>query len=94
MQTAIEMPTTEPAPTIEQALVAVLREMPEDRAREVLDFALFLQARIAAEDAKWDAAFEATDTSKLQAWLDAERANDAELTDIDDTGEVLRPVSL
>ncbi len=59
MQTVIE------PPALEQELIAVIRTMPEDRAREVLDFALFLQARIAAEDAKWDAAFAATPESKF-----------------------------
>lgn len=87
MQIAIQIPT------IEQELIAAIRAMPEERAREVLDFALFLQTRIAAEDAKWDASFAATDTAKLQAWLDAERARDTELTDVDDTGEVLQPAS-
>ena len=94
MQTVIEPTITEPAPTLEQALIAAVREMPEDRAREVLDFALFLQARLAAIDAQWEASFEATPTSKLQAWLDAERANDTELTAIDDSGEVLISVPL
>ena len=79
MQPAIEMPTTEQVPTLEQELIAAIREMPDDRAREVLDFALFLQARIAAEDAKWNASFAATDSAKLKAWLDAEKADDEDL---------------
>jgi hypothetical protein len=87
MQPALENPVPE-APAIEQAIIAVLREMPEDRAREVLDFALFLQARIWADDAKWDAAFATTDSIKLKAWLDAERAADDDLQPMfDESGE-------
>lgn len=59
--------------------MAVIRDMPEYHAREVLDFALFLQARIAAEDAKWDASFAATDSDKLKAWLADEKADDNDL---------------
>ena len=72
MQPAIQ------TPTIEQALIAAIRDMPEQQAREVLDFALFLQARIAAEDAKWDAAFAATDSAKLKAWLNDDKVGDSE----------------
>lgn len=53
--------------------------LPPEAQQEVLDFALFLQARIAAEDAKWDASFASTDSAKLRAWLDEERAGDQDL---------------
>ena len=94
MQTAIEMPTTEQAPSLEQELIAAIREMPEDRAREVLDFALFLQARIAAEDAKWDAAFAATPESKfaeMAARVRAQVAAGEAKPMFDAVGELARP---
>jgi|GEM_PF-6109092 len=61
--------------------------LPNERVPEVIDFALFLQARITAEDAKWEASFAATDSAKLRAWLEAEKADDEDLRPMfDDVG--------
>ncbi len=54
---------------LEQQLIAVVQSLPEDRAREVLDFALFVQARIAADDAAWDEIF-AQKANAVTTWVD------------------------
>lgn len=85
VQTAI------PTQTIEQQIVEVLQTLPPDRAREVLDFALFVQAQIAATDTAWDELF-ATRSEAVAAWVDRVMAEDGDVTDIDASGEVLTPV--
>jgi hypothetical protein len=39
----------------------------------------FTAARVAADDAKWDAAFAAIDSAKLRAWLEADKAEKEDL---------------
>jgi len=79
-------PTIEAA-SLAQQLVQVVAALPDERVREVIDFALFLQARIAANDAKWEASFAATDSATLRAWLEAEKADDEDLRPMfDDVG--------
>lgn len=67
----------------------VIAALPPDAQKEVLDFALFLQARIAAQDAQWEAAFAETDSARLKAWLDAEKADDEDLKPMfDEAGNI------
>jgi hypothetical protein len=76
-----------PTATLADEVAQTLAAMPIEAQQEVLDFARFVLARIAAADAEWDAAFAATDPKKLQAWLDEERAADEDLQPLfDDTG--------
>ncbi len=67
--------TTLPADEVSR----VVATLPLDAQKEVLDFALFLQSRIAADDAQWESAFAETDSAKLRAWLDVEKADDDDL---------------
>lgn len=84
------MQTSTPPPTIEQQVVDVLQTLPLDRAREVLDFALFVQGQVAAVDKAWDNLF-ATRAEAVDAWVDRVVAEDDEMTDIDASGDMLTP---
>jgi hypothetical protein len=78
-----------PTTTTVEEIIRTMATLPPEAQKEVLDFALFLQTRITAEDAKWDAAFAATDPAKLRAWLDAEKAGDDDLRPMfDEAGEI------
>ncbi len=67
----------------------VIATLPPNAQSEVLDFVLFLQARIAAQDAQWEAAFAETDTARLKEWLDAEKAGDEDLKPMfDEAGNI------
>ena len=57
-------------------LVHAVQALPPEAQREVLHFALFLQARIVSQDKAWDTAFAQTDPAKLKAWLENDRAAD------------------
>lgn len=82
------MATTQITPTAD-AVRQVLAVLPPDAQKEVLDFALFLQARIAAQDAKWETAFAETDSARLKEWLDAEKAGDEDLKPMfDEAGNI------
>ena len=48
---------------------------------------------IAADDARWDVLFAATDDAKLQRWIDDSLAEPG-VFGIDDSGDVLRPVEI
>ena len=83
-----DMATTPITPSVAEA-ARIIATLPPDAQKEVLDFALFLQSRIAAQDAQWDAAFAETDTAKLKAWLDAENASDEDLKPMfDEAGNI------
>ena len=87
------MQTASPSqPTLEQQLIAVVQSLPEDRAREVLDFALFVQARIAADEGAWDELF-AGKADQVTAWVDRIMAEEGALTGVDTSGDVLKPAS-
>jgi hypothetical protein len=67
----------------------VIATLPPEAQKEVLDFALFLQARTTAQDAQWDAAIAETDPAQLKAWLDSEKAGDEDLKPMfDDNGNI------
>jgi len=59
-------------------LLQAVQALPPEAQRAVLHFALFLQTRISTQDTEWDAAFAQTDSTKLKAWLENERAADAD----------------
>lgn len=74
---------------ISEEAARVISTLPANAQKEVLDFALFLQARIVAQDAQWDAAFAETDSARLKAWLDAEKADDEDLKPMfDEAGNI------
>ncbi len=67
----------------------MIATLPPEAQKEVLDFALFLQSRITAQDAQWDAAFAETDPAQLKAWMDSENAGDEDLKPMfDDNGNI------
>jgi len=78
-------------PTPVEEVVRAMATLPLEAQREVLDFALFVQARIAAEDAAWDETF-ATRADDVAAWVDRITAEGGEPTGIDASGEVLKPL--
>lgn len=73
------MQTLTPPIDYTQLIVALVRNLPADRAKQLYDFARFLLAEsrsptlaeteeeIAADEALWDAQFAATDDDKLAA---------------------------
>jgi hypothetical protein len=67
----------------------VIAALPPEAQKEVLLFALFLQSRMTAQDAQWDAAFAETSPSQLRAWLEAEKSTDEDLKPMfDENGDM------
>ena len=90
--------------TIEQEVIDNLRQLPPERAQEVLDFVIFLRARVHSipspqlpviratpsnGDAAWDSIFE-TEGEAVDAWVDDLLAENAPSTPIDASGNVLK----
>ena len=78
-------------PTPVEEVVRAMATLPLEAQRAVLDFALFVQARSAAEGAAWDETF-ATRADDVADWVDRITAADGEPTGIDVRGEVLKPL--
>jgi hypothetical protein len=77
------MATTQITPAAD-AVLQVVTALPPEAQQEVLDFALFLQSRISAEDAAWDAALESTtpeQAAKIHARIASQREQATPLFD-------------
>lgn len=67
-----------------EEVARIITALPPDAQKEVLDFALFLQARITAADDAWDAALENTtpeQAAKIRARIASQRAQATPLFD-------------
>ena len=77
------MATTQITPAAD-AVRQVVAALPPDAQKEVLDFALFLQSRIASADDVWDATLESTtpeQVAKIRARIASQRAQATPLFD-------------
>lgn len=75
---------------VEQAIGEVVRGLPPERAREVLDFAQWLKERVAADAAAdaWDEALENTtpeQAARIQVRIESQRARVTPLFDASGT---------
>jgi hypothetical protein len=75
---------------VEKKALLILQELPEDSAEHALSYLEFLTAKLAAEDAKWDALFASTTDEQWEMLLT--KLNEGEATGIDDSGDELKPI--